>query len=321
MTSLCRLLEISHRTIERWLTGTLTDRRKGAEKRVERKLSVKEREQVVQVCCSARYRNLTPYEIIPDLARKGQYIASESSFYRILRAEGLVRRRPIRTVAKRPQPIELKAAAINQLWSWDITYLRTMIRGKYFYLYLFMDIYSRAIMGWEVNDREDGALSAGLFKSLVKKWNATGVTLHSDNGGPMRSATMLATLQMLGVVPSFSRPSVSNDNPFSESLFKTLKYTAGYPRAFETIEEARSWVESFVDWYNNAHLHSGINYVTPMERHTGQDVAILEKRRLIYHNAYILHPERWTRKTRDWARPGDVFLKKANHQNAKKIVA
>lgn len=295
----------------------LEDRRKGAVKKVPRKLSEEEQRQIVDTCCSPSYRNLTPYEIVPKLAAEGRYIGSEASFYRVLRVHDLLKDRRERSAARRPEPLEVKARAANQLWSWDITYLKTKIRGRYFYLYLFMDVFCRSIMGWDVFEREDGQLAAGLFKSAVERYGARGVRLHSDNGGPMRSATMLATLQRLGVVPSFSRPSVSNDNPFSESLFKTLKYRSGYPRSFESIEAARDWVAEFVEWYNEEHLHSQIGYVTPMQRYRGEDLAILAERQATYQRARAAHPERWSRSSRAWTRPSDVFLKRSNQRTTK----
>jgi putative transposase len=299
----------------------LADRRKGAAKTVARKLSEEEKSQVVAVCCSREYRNLTPYEIVPLLAEKDTYLASESTFYRVLREEGLLKARKLASRRTPAEPEEITASSVNEIWSWDITYLKTQMKGRYFYLYLFMDVFSRAIMGWEVHESEDGEQAANLVESLCEKWQAYGVLLRSDNGGPMCCFHMLSTLQRLNVVPSFSRPSVSNDNPFSEALFKTLKYTAGYPGAFETIEEARAWVAQFVDWYNNSHRHSRISYVTPMQRHTGKDESVLAKRRQTYTAAKHAHPDRWPSRTRSWDRPETVCLKRPNHRKAKKTAA
>ena len=210
---------------------------------------------------------------------------------------------------------ELKADGPDQVWSWDITYLLSDIKGKYYYLYMFEDVWSRAIMGWEIHENETSELASELMNRLAVEKNIEGIKLHSDNGSPMKGATMLATLQRLGVVPSFSRPSVSNDNPYSESLFKTLKYSAGYPKSFSTIEDARKWVEGFVDWYNNEHRHSRIKYVTPMQRHSGEDKLILEKRKKTYKKAKAKNPGRWSGKTRDWDWIETVKLNPENKLN------
>jgi putative transposase len=177
------------------------------------------------------------------------------------------------------------AHAPNQVWSWDITYLRSRIMGMFFYLYLVIDIFSRKIVGWEVSDHESSELAADMIGQACR---AEGVQenqlfIHSDNGGPMKGATMLATLRRLGVLPSFSRPSVSDDNAYSEALFRTLKYRPWYPnKPFSSIEEAEAWVTEFVRWYNTEHLHSGICFVTPECRHQGHDILVLEKRKRVY---------------------------------------
>lgn len=299
----------------------MRDRRKGARKSVPRKLSHEERQKIVATYCAKEYDGLSPHEIVPVLAEKSIYLASESTFYRVLRAEGVLRRTKKTVRKQNTEPDVLVAGKVNQLWSWDISYLKTSVRGSYFYLYLFMDIYSRAITGWEIHESEDGAKAARLFETLVSRWNARGVTLRSDNGGPMRSMHMLSTLRRLGVVPSFSKPSVSNDNPYSESLFKTIKYTAGYPGTFERIEEARMWMTTFAAWYNYEHRHSRISYVTPMQRHAGLDGQILAQRKRTYETARNLHPERWSNATRSFERIKEVFLRRSGRQAQKKAAA
>ena len=197
--------------------------------------------------------------------------------------------------------------------SWDITYLRSLIRGQFFYLYLVEDVWSRKILGWQVHDVECNELAAALVERIKAEAgpgvDLRGWVLHSDNGGPMKGATMLATLQRLGVVPSFSRPSVSDDNPYIESLFRTLKYCPEYPSSgFASVEHARLWVAKFVTWYNTCHQHSGIGFVAPADRHAGDDIAILAARRDTYARARDRHPERWARHTREWKRPDTVIL-------------
>jgi putative transposase len=168
---------------------------------------------------------------------------------------------------------------------------------------LFLDIFSRKIVGWQVYEVESSELASEVMRDIGVRENIAPnqVVLHSDNGSPMKGATMLATLQTLGVMPSFSRPAVSNDNPFSESLFKTLKYRPTYPqRPFETLLAARQWVSTFARWYNEEHRHSAIRFVTPAERHAGLDRALLDKRVDVYEAAKQKHPERWSGTTRNW---------------------
>ena len=318
---ICALLQVHHRSLQRWTKQGLADKRKGAVKQTPRKLDAGERQKIVSVCCSKQYQDLTPHQIVPLLADKGTYIASESTMYRVLKQEGLSVSKKAPGALKKKVPDELKATKVNQIWSWDISYLKTNVRGSYFYLYLFMDIFSRAIMGWEIHDSENGEASSKLFTKLCLDHKAQGVTLHSDNGGPMRSFHMLEALQKLGVTPSFSRPSVSDDNPYSESLFKTIKYTAGYPQSFQSIEEAQAWMTRFTHWYNNEHRHSGIKYVTPNQRHTGQDRDILARRQVVYTQARLNNPSRWTIQDRSWSRPDEVYLKRPNHKLKKKDAA
>lgn len=310
LKSSCKLVGLSVRTHERWMKN-----KDGEDKRPEaihhpgNKLKAEEEKAVIRVCTSDEYKNMAPNEIVPALAEKGQYIASESTFYRILKkVDMLHHRQNSREPRKRTKPGELIATGPNQVWSWDITYLKTDVRGVFLYLYFFMDVWSRKIVGWSVEKVEDSKIAASLIAETCLKNNAHGVKLHSDNGGPMKSGTMLATLQWLGVVPSFSRPHVSDDNPFSESLFKTLKYIPGYPEMFKSIEEAIEWVRQFVMWYNEEHRHSGIKYVTPSDRHAQKDKALLKKRKEVYQAAKARHPERWSGAIRNWTRPEIVVL-------------
>jgi transposase InsO family protein len=174
-----------------------------------------------------------------------------------------------------------------------------------------MDVYSRKIVGWQVYEQESSEWAAEILHDIVQREGIERdqVALHSDNGGPMKGATMLATLQALGIMPSFSRPAVSNDNPYSESLFKTLKYRPEYPaQPFSSITEARQWVTGFVDWYNHDHRHSAIQFVTPAQRHGGLDTAILANRKVVYEAAKARHPERWSRETRNWDPVLEVYL-------------
>ena len=183
-----------------------------------------------------------------------------------------------------------------------------------------MDIFSRKIVGWQVYEIESSELAGEVMRDICTRedFSPHQVVLHSDNGSPMKGATMLATLQSLGVMPSFSRPSVSNDNPFSESLFKTLKYRPIYPqRPFEDLLAARQWVGTFASWYNDEHRHSAIGFVTPAERHAGLDAGLLHKRIDVYEAAKKKHPGRWSGNTRNWQPVGAVHLNPDQHADKK----
>jgi len=277
---------------------------------------------MIKIANSDEFKDLNPHKIVVKLADSGRYIASESSFYRLLKTENLLAHRSKSRPRENHPPRCLVAKAPNQVWSWDITYLSTLVRGKFYYLYMIEDILSRAIVGWRVAECESAYHSAQLMDPSCSEQNVKKdqINLHSDNGNPMKGATMLATLQKLGVTPSFSRPSVSNDNPFSESLFRTLKYVPMFPtRPFASLDEAREWVEKFVKWYNTEHLHSEIRYVTPLSRHIGLDREILNRRVQIYQEAKTRNPIRWSGEIRNWSRISEVILnpgkeKKANSE-------
>ena len=255
---------------------------------------------------------MPPSQIVPRLADQGRYVASESTFYRVMRRAGLIKhRQAARPAQERVKPRAICATAPNQLYSWDITYLPSGVKGIYFYLYMFIDIYSRKVVGWQVYGDEHSNFAAEVMRDICarEKIQPNQVTLHSDNGSPMKGATMLATLQSLGVMPSFSRPAVSNDNPYSESLFKTLKYRPDYPgKAFKDLAHARNWVTTFVRWYNTEHRHSAINFVTPNQRHAGLHHGLLAARAAVYEAARAANPLRWTSTTRNWAPVKEVHL-------------
>jgi len=308
----CAILGITERTMQRWREDDVgDDERAGPRTRPANAFTPKERAKLLEVVNSPEYRDLPPKQVVPRLADEGRYIGSESTIYRILREEGLdahrgrAKPRTVRTVD------EHVATAANQVWSWDITYLLSSIRGKFFYLYLIEDIWSRRIVGFEVHAAESMEVSAALIEKTCIEQNVDpdGLVLHADNGGPMKGSTMLATLRKLGIVASFSRPSVSDDNPFSEALFRTLKYRPEYPHdPFDTLEDAIAWVVGFVAWYNTEHRHSGIRFVTPDERHDGREADVLAKRVEVYERARRANPNRWSRGTRDWSPAPAVFL-------------
>lgn len=307
----CQLLGISLRTLERWEKNPEQEDGRQGPYTSPNALSFEEKELMVSIANSKDFMDLNPTKIVPKLADQGIYMASESSFYRVLKKMNMTAHRSKSSPRKHMAPRELKATRPNEVWSWDITFLPTTTRGKFYYLYLPMDIFSRMIVHWEVHEREDNELAGAMiekacFKQNVKK---NQIILHSDNGGAMKGATMLSTLQRLGVIPSFSRPGVSDDNPFSESLFKTLKYCPEYPsKPFSSLLEARDWVDKFVNWYNNEHLHSGIKFVTSASRHNGEDEKILSFRKKVYEDAKAKRPDRWSKEIRNWNKIEEVTL-------------
>ena len=314
----CEIVGISVRTLQRWKEpDNAHDGRTEARHEPANKLSEEEREEIVKVSNSPGYSDMSPCKIVPLLADSGRYIASESSFYRVLREHGQMAHRHSSKPRSKKKPKELKAQGPNQIYSWDITWIPSRISGMYFYLYMVMDIYSRKIVGWQVYEKESSALAADLMTDICQREGVAPdqVTLHSDNGGAMRGETLLVTLQRLGVIPSFSRSGVSSDNAYSESLFRTMKYVPYYPqKGFEDIVGARRWVEEFVRWYNTEHLHSAIKFVTPEQRHEGLDGEILSRRAGVYEQARAKNPSRWSGKTRDWSEIREVFLNPNNRE-------
>ena len=310
----CQVLGFSERTFQRWQGAG----EGGVDARTQRhhvpahKLSAAERAQLLAVANSQEFGHLPPSQIVPRLADQERYIASESTFYRVLReARQLSHRRPERPGRKRIKPRAAVATEKNRVYSWDITYLPTIVRGLYFYLYLFVDIFSRKIVAAQVYAQESSDHASDMMKDLCRREGIEQrqLILHSDNGSPMKGATLVATLQALGVMASLSRPAVSNDNPYSESLFKTLKYRPAYPlEPFPSIEAARAWAHTLVHWYNHEHRHSAIGFVTPAQRHAGLDGGLLARRRAVYEAARAAHPLRWTGSTRDWRRVDSVTL-------------
>lgn len=319
LDKICRALGICERTFYRWKklfehTGKYDDLRKTAIRPVPKnKLSAEEKQRIVDTLNSPEFASKPPCEIVPTLADRNVYLASESTFYRILRERKMQKHRG-RSKAPQKRPLSThKATAPNAVWMWDITFLRGPIKGSFYYLYLITDLFSRDIVGWEVWEEESAEHASELISraTLKQKVLSTNrLVLHSDNGSPMKGATMLETLYRLGITPSNSRPRVSNDNAYAESIFKTLKFRPNYqPDGFASLQEAREWCAEFVRWYRTEHRHSGINFITPAERHSGAGETIMQKRHALYEAAKAAHPERWqSRKTRNWSLPTEVYL-------------
>ena len=310
----CGEAGIGLRTYRRWYRDAkvLADKRPEAQRPTPKhKLTAEEKAEIINVCNTQENADKPPSQIVPALLDKGVYIASESSFYRVLSEHGQNNHRG-RALARtaRALPETFEATGPNQVWTWDVSYCPTQVVGLFFYLYMFMDIYSRKIIGYEVHDRECGTLSSELGqRCMLSEGNPSDVVLHSDNGAPMKSMTMKAKMVELEIIGSYSRPRVSNDNPFSESLFRTVKYCPAWPsKGFATLEQAREWVQNFVYWYNHEHLHSKIDFVTPMQRHRGEHVAILKGRREVLELARQRTPGRWSRDVRRCLPTGSVTL-------------
>jgi transposase InsO family protein len=290
----------------------LLSRRKAAQGLRRVGFTEAERQTAMDTLSSNDFKDLPPSQIVPRLADLGRYVGSESTLYRLLRQAGLLTHRRLeRAPRKRSKPRALVATASDQIYCWDITYLPTEVRGQYFYLYLFLDLFSRKAVGWQVFDCESVELSSELLQDICWRQGIKPgqLTVHSDNGNPMKGQIMLTKMQGLGVAHTRSRPAVSNDNPYSESLFKTLKYRPQLPvKPFKDLLEARRWVAQLLHWYNEEHRHSAISFVTPAQRHAGLDVALLAARKAVYETARQANPNRWSKDTRNWHYKGEVHL-------------
>lgn len=313
----CKTIGLSVRTIQRWYHHKSREIFEDARPNAIRptppnKLSPEETALILSTCNEEEFASYPPGYIVPTLADRNRYIGSESTFYRVLKNAGqLTNRTRTQLDRKHSKPAPQLATKPNELWSWDISYLPTKTRGQHYYLYLIVDIFSRKIVGADVYEQELGELAADFLQRTIwrEKCVNAGTVLHSDNGAPMRSFTMQAKMRDLGVASSYSRPRVSNDNPYSESLFRTTKYHHSWPKdGFKSLGEARSWVGSFVSWYNKVHKHSGIKYVTPEERHNGLDKQILLNRKATYIKAQRENPSRWQNNIRNWDFIDEVSL-------------
>lgn len=314
----CEVAGIDVRTLQRWKAHDGLDAGDGRPAAVHptpaHALTPEEREQILRAANESRFADMPPARIVPALADEGVYIASESSFQRVLRAHGQARHRGRAKAPRKSRPPTTHVAtAPRQLWCWDMTFLPAAVIGRWFYLYLILDVYSRKIVGFEVHDSDDAEHAAHLVKrtALAEGIHAmtTKPVLHGDNGATLKATTVLAMLCWLGVKPSYSRPRVSDDNAYVESLFRTAKYRPEFPdKGFADLDEARAWASRFVRWYNHEHRHSGIRYVSPAQRHAGEDTTILAARHELYLLARERHPRRWSGVTRNWTPIAEVTL-------------
>lgn len=320
MSQCAEVVGVSLRTLQRWRgqQGGGEDQRRGPNTVPGNKLSEHEERRLLRVLNSPEYRDLSPRPVIPALAEQGTYIASEATAYRVLHKHQLQKHRENTRPATSKKPEELVASAPNQVYCWDITYLKANPVGTFYYLYLVTDIFSRRIVAARVYLAENDEYAAELFAEVREREQLVPgeTTLHADNGSAMKGATLKTTLERLGVLTSYSRPGVSDDNPYVESLFGTMKARVGYPKKpFESLEAAQEWVDRFVRWYNEEHRHSALNWVTPMARHTGEEQELLRRREQTYRNAQRRHPERWARDIRNCSPAPAIKLNPAKKKN------
>jgi transposase InsO family protein len=315
----CRFLGITPRTIQNWRSKGLQDKRKGCSRPTsKRALSPEEWDALYAVVTSKRFADFTPEQIVATLAQEGTYIASVSSMYRLLRRRDALAHR---SESRKPQAVresaELEVTGPNQVWSWDITWLKTPVRGMFLYAYTIIDLFDRSIVGWCIETHESDELSMLLFARVTRDMKVIPAIVHADNGHPMRGMTLAVFLDSLMISRSYSRPRCSNDNAFIESWHKTLKYSVGYPKMFENLEVARTWYADFVHWYNNYHQHSGLAYATPMQTRKGETKHLFCKRNETIREARERNPLRWsTERTRAYALP----TVKTTYRPLKKVV-
>jgi putative transposase len=312
LESACSELGIDARTIQRWRKEPDgDDRRQDPKKRPANALTDAEEKDIMSLLKSTEFVDLSPHQVVAKLADMKIYKASERTMYRLLEKWKLQGHRERTRPRTHHRPTEHQATGPRQVWSWDITYLRSPVKGLFWLLYMVVDVWSRKVVAARVHDHESDELASALIGEACRREgiDRAGLVVHSDNGPAMKGKTMLAKMQDLGIVPSFSRPRVSDDNPFSEALFRTMKYRPDYPDGpFASVEAAQAWVDRFVLWYNEDHQHSGIRFVTPAQRHDGTDIDILANRHRVYTAAQTRHPDRWSGKTRDWTHIGVVRL-------------
>ena len=298
-SAVCSALSLSRASVHRHRSALTAPPRAGKPRPPSaRALPENERDQVLAQLRAPRFADQTPTEVFATLLDEGTYLCSIRTMYRILAAQGEVaerRRQRTHPVYQKP---ELLAEAPNQVWSWDITKLKGPVKWSYFYLYVILDIFSRRVVGWRVEHAESAAQFKELFIDAMEKHAVPRdqLTLHADRGGPMKAKTTALMLVDLGVLKSHSRPHTSNDNPFSEANFKTLKYQPEFPKNFATIEQARAFCRRFFAWYNQDHHHAGIGLMTPDQIHFGQAEAVYAVRQATLDAAYMTTPERFVRK-------------------------
>lgn len=315
----CRVLDVHPSSYYRWLEAQRHP--KADRRRPPRKCSDEEEQQVLDLLSSERFMNESPTSMYATLLDEGMYICSERTMYRILERHKLLKKRQY----QREHPVytkpELLATGPNQVWSWDITKIKGPKSWISYHLYVVIDVYSRCVVAWTLSDHESGAQARALVDQacLDQGVQAAQLTIHSDRGKAMRSKTLTDLFGELGVSQSLSRPHVSNDNPYSESQFRTLKYRHNYPERFGSIEDALSFMRHFMEWYNTVHKHSGIGLLTPLTVHCGEAGPVIKKRLDVLDQAYQKHPERFVKGKPNPKRlqlPSEVWINKPKSEAA-----
>ena len=305
----CAVIDLDERRLRNW-RKFVDDGRTGGYRAKDQALSAAEKDAIVEAFSAPDVKELPPKQAFIRLLDRGVYLGSYSSFLRVLKERKVVGDKCHRKGTNKKRP-ELRATAPNQIWCWDITWLESRTKGKYFYLYMIIDMYSRKVVGWTVAARENGGVARRLFARTLQ---AEGIskdqlTVHSDNGKPMRSRTLRALYHLLSVLASYGRPHTSNDNAYAESLFATLKGRVAFPEYFGSVQAAEAFCTEFFQWYNEEHQHSGLDYVTPSQVHTGAHLAIFAKRNALIQQQRLLHPKRHGGKPKVYGTPKTVRLK------------
>lgn len=272
----------------------MRDQRKGSERHVRNRLTEVERQAFYEEANTARFADKAPEQIVAILAQEGRYFGSPSTLYRILREKSaLEHRRESKKPRASASPTMIEITAKNQVWAWDITWIKTDVEGLFFYAYTIIDLYDRTIVGWTIETTESDQHAMNLFRRIIRETGVCPQIIHADNGNAMRGMTLACFLDKLQISRSHSRPRCSNDNAFIESFFKTLKYTVGYPKMFTSLDHARIWFADFVSWYNHSHLHSGLAYVTPNQMRSGEAELLFKIRNSVLREAMERNPRRW----------------------------
>jgi putative transposase len=304
----CEAIHLDQRRLRRW-RNVNGDGRKGGYRAGNQRISETEKDAIVHEFAQPWMADLPIKVAHATLMDKGIYLASPSTFVRVLRERNIRKPRASKaTNVKRPL---LVATAPGQVWCWDITWLEAPIKGTYFYLYMIIDMYSRKVVGWDVFAKEDGTLARVLFaQALVAEHIPAGqITVHSDNGKPMRSTSLRSLFDMLSVTASYGRPHTSNDNAYAESLFATFKGRVAFPEYFSSIESASAYCLEFFTWYNCFHMHSGLDFVTPQTVHNGLEAKVFEHRNMLMETNRNTHPSRHGGNKRIFGIPSEVRLK------------
>lgn len=314
MAKACQVLGLNRSTVYQWRKApaanddSLRSRKHCPQPRA---LSEPERQNVRDTLHSEEYCDQPPHEVYYELLEQGQYLCSISTMHRLLRDTNCAGERRQQRPAQHHAIPRLEAKSPNEVWSWDITKLATQRRGVYLCLYVVMDLFSRYVVAWMLSRKENGALAKQLMEESLQRYGIKEgeLTIHQDRGSPMIAHSYLDLMSEMGVTSSHSRPRVSNDNPFSESQFKTAKYQPDYPGKFDSIEHGRQWCEKYFEWYNFSHHHSSLEGFTPAQIFTGQHNALNAVRQQTLKNQYNLHPERFVKgQPQTRMPPGSVFI-------------